>query len=364
MDFLRIFSGLLHFPHSMMLGGKSLKSIVFLLAATFMILSGSPALFAAGDGKGKARSLSAPSSSVKANRAKTATPGKKQKSSGTASRKASGKTAKKRLPTRAKTATRTVTTTAKDEVWRGDPQTLRSSSVLVLAQQSGKVLLAKNPDAQLPIASISKLMTAMVALDAGQDPEEVLVISSADVDGRKGTRSRLPVGTTMTRDTALLLALMSSENRAASALARHYPGGTKAFVAAMNAKARSLGLSRTRFEEPTGLSARNVSTPHDLARLTANAYRYAKIREYSTMAAAHLDLSGTRIVFRNTNTLVQDAKWRIGLSKTGYISESGHCLVMQARLAGKPVVMVLMDASGKTSRTSDANRIKRWILGT
>jgi D-alanyl-D-alanine endopeptidase (penicillin-binding protein 7) len=247
------------------------------------------------------------------------------------------------------------------EDWNDARLSLASASVLVIDQESGQPLLEKNSGAVVPIASISKLMTAMVTLDAHLDMDEVITISDQDVDYLKGTRSRLSVGTAMSRDTALLLALMSSENRAANALARHYPGGLPAFVAAMNAKARALGLTHTHFEEPTGLSVNNVSTARDLARMVAAAHQYAKIREYSTTAGARLDLGHRVLEFNNTNALVKNGQWQIGLSKTGYISEAGRCLVMQARVADKPVVIVLLDSAGKMTRVGDANRIKRWM---
>lgn len=247
------------------------------------------------------------------------------------------------------------------EDWNDARLSLASASVLVIDQESGQPLLEKNSNAVVPIASISKLMTAMVTLDAHLDMDEPITISDQDVDYLKGTRSRLSVGTTMSRDTALLLALMSSENRAANALARHYPGGLPAFVAAMNAKARALGLTHTHFEEPTGLSVNNVSTARDLARMVAAAHQYAKIREYSTTAGARLDLGHRVLEFNNTNALVKNGQWQIGLSKTGYISEAGRCLVMQARVAEKPVVIVLLDSAGKMTRVGDANRIKRWM---
>ncbi|HOI53375.1 MAG TPA: peptidase, partial [Azonexus sp.] len=168
-------------------------------------------------------------------------------------------------------------------------------------------------------------------------------------------------GTTMTRETAMLLALMSSENRAAHALGRHYPGGMRAFVDAMNRKSRALGMFDTRFEEPTGLSSNNVSTAHDLARMVAAAVRYPQIRMFSTTAEAKVELNGRIQQFGNTNSLVRSDNWQIGLSKTGYISEAGRCLVMQAWVAGKPVVIVLLDSQGKATRVGDANRIKRWM---
>ncbi len=245
--------------------------------------------------------------------------------------------------------------------WAGGNPALGSASVLVMDQYSGAPLLEKNAGTVVPIASISKLMTAMVVLDAGLNLNEVITITDEDVDYLKGTRSRLQVGSAMTRDTALLLALMSSENRAANALGRHFPGGLQAFVAAMNRKAWALGMTHTRFEEPTGLSANNVSTARDLARMVAAAHQYPKIREYSTMAEARVDLGHRILDFTNTNALVKNPEWQIGLSKTGYISEAGRCLVMQTWVADKPVVMVLLDSSGKMTRVGDANRIKRWM---
>ena len=242
-----------------------------------------------------------------------------------------------------------------------DRLALYSASALVIDQVTGQSLLDKNSHEVVPIASISKLMTAMVVLDAKLDLNEVINIGEEDVDGLKGTRSRLPVGTTMTRETAMLLALMSSENRAAHTLGRHYPGGMPAFVAAMNRKAQSLGMNSSRFEEPTGLSSNNVSTARDLARMVAAAARYPEIRTFSTTAEAKLELNGRISQFGNTNALVRSENWEIGLSKTGYISEAGRCLVMQARVADKPVVIVLLDSVGKMTRVGDANRIKRWM---
>jgi D-alanyl-D-alanine endopeptidase (penicillin-binding protein 7) len=238
---------------------------------------------------------------------------------------------------------------------------LYSASALVIDQNTGQAMIEKQPDLVVPIASISKLMTAMVVLDAKLDLQEVIAIGDADVDGLKGTRSRLPVGTTMTREAAMLLALMSSENRAAHSLGRHYPGGMPAFVQAMNKKAQALGMYNSRFEEPTGLSSNNVSTAHDLARMVAAAARYPEIRQYSTTAEAKVELNGRIRDFHNTNALVRSDNWEIGVSKTGYISEAGRCLVMQARVADKPVVIVLLDSNGKMTRVGDANRIKRWM---
>ena len=206
-------------------------------------------------------------------------------------------------------------------------------------------------------------MTAMVVLDSSPSLQAPITISDEDVDTLRGSRSRLHVGAVMARETALLLALMSSENRAANALARHYPGGMPAFLAAMNIKAQSLGMRDTHFEDPTGLTSNNVSTARDLAKMVIAAHRYPLIREFSTTSEATVDVGGRELAYRNTNPLVKSAAWDVGLSKTGYINEAGKCLVMQARVADKPVVIVLLDSVGKQTRVGDANRIKRWMEG-
>ncbi len=239
---------------------------------------------------------------------------------------------------------------------------LRSQVALVQDAASGETILEKNAEAVLPIASITKLMTAMVLLDRGLDLQQRVAISSDDLDFMKGTRSRLRAGSVLTRDELLLLALMSSENRAAAALARTYPGGTGSFVAAMNAKARGLGMTDTRFVEPTGLSSANVSSAQDLAKLVRAAHDYPLIREYSTREAATVRAFGGRpLEFRNTNGLVRSQGWDIGLSKTGYIAEAGRCLVMRVRMASRDLVVVLLDSWGKYSRIGDANRIRKWL---
>jgi D-alanyl-D-alanine endopeptidase (penicillin-binding protein 7) len=238
---------------------------------------------------------------------------------------------------------------------------IQSSSALVADQASGSVLFEKNAGAVVPIASITKLMTAMVALDAKPSLAETLTIDEEDVDTLKGTRSRLRVGTQLSREEMLRLALMASENRAASALSRHYPGGRTAFVAAMNHKATELGLTDTRFEDPTGLTAANVSSARDLTRMVAAAHRYPLIREFSTTSEYEVNVGGRPQMFHNTNRLVSSDSWDIGLSKTGYISEAGKCLVMQTWVNHKPLIIVLLDSWGKLTRIGDANRIKRWI---
>jgi len=238
---------------------------------------------------------------------------------------------------------------------------LASSAALVQDQATGAVLYEKNANAVLPIASITKLMTAMVALDANPDLKEILTIDQDDVDTLKGTHSRLSVGTQLSREEMLRLALMSSENRAASALSRHYPGGQKAFVAAMNVKAKTLGLNDTHFFDPTGLTALNVSSPRDLAKMVSAAHQYPLIREFTTTVEEEVNVAGRPQQFHNTNALVKSPAWQIGLSKTGYISEAGRCLVMQAWINSKPTIIVLLDSVGKMTRVGDANRIKRWV---
>lgn len=238
---------------------------------------------------------------------------------------------------------------------------LRSAAVLVQDQSSGEVLFEKNSDAVLPIASITKLMTAMVVLDAKQGLRETIDVSMDEVDMLRGTRSRLAVGTQLPREDMLRLALMSSENRAAASLARHYPGGSAAFIEAMNAKAKQLGLQDTRFFDSTGLNAGNVSSARDLSKMVAAAAKYPLIREFSTSAEYTVDIAGRPRAFHNTNALVRNSEWEIGVSKTGFISEAGRCLVMQAWLNHKPMIIVLLDSWGKLSRIGDANRIKRWL---
>lgn len=238
---------------------------------------------------------------------------------------------------------------------------VQSSAALVVDQNDGDMLYQKNAQVAVPIASITKLMTAMVVLDANLQMSQPVIITDDDVDYVRRSRSRLQVGSAMTRETALLLALMSSENRAANALARHYPGGRQAFVRAMNAKAKNLGMTRTRFEDPTGLSSNNVSTAVDLGKMVLAAYQYPQIREFSTVPEAFVDVGGSELAYHNTNPLVKSAAWNVGLSKTGFIHEAGKCLVMQVRVANRSVVIVLLDSNGGKARVQDANRIKRWM---
>jgi serine-type D-Ala-D-Ala endopeptidase (penicillin-binding protein 7) len=241
------------------------------------------------------------------------------------------------------------------------PSSLRSSSVIVFDASTGEVVIDKNADVVVPIASITKLMTAMVILDRGLELDQRIVLSRDDVDARKGTKSRLRNGAVLTRDELLLLALMSSENKAAAALGRTYPDGYGAFVTAMNEKAQALGMSDSRFTDATGLSPLNVSSARDLVKLVNAAHGYPLIREYSTRSRASVKVYGRPLAFGNTNGLVRSAHWNIGLSKTGYISEAGRCLVMRVQMASKDVVVVLLDSWGKNSRVGDANRIKKWL---
>jgi D-alanyl-D-alanine endopeptidase (penicillin-binding protein 7) len=243
-----------------------------------------------------------------------------------------------------------------------DPLRLKSSVALVLDQDTGEVLFEKNSRAVLPIASVTKLMTALVVTEAQQSFDEVLEISAADGDSEKHTSSRLRRGTKLTRGDALLLALMASENRAAAALGRNYVGGTPAFVAAMNRKARELGMSDSRFADSTGLSSGNVSSANDLARLVTAAYANPVIRQYSTQSAHTVKVGRRPLQFRSSNLLIRSPKdWQIGLQKTGYTSEAGRCLVMQAVVDDRPVVMVFLDSFGKLTRFADANRVRRWL---
>ena len=242
-----------------------------------------------------------------------------------------------------------------------DPLSLRSGSALVVDEGTGRILLSKNADIARPIASLTKLMTAAVILDAHQTMDQVIEITDADIDTLKWSASRLRPGTKLTREEMLKLALMSSENRAAHALARNYPGGLAAFISAMNAKARALGMNSTRYVEPTGLSPQNESTAHDLALLVKAAYHYPLISDFSTHPESEVDVGQRTLQFRNTDHLVFNRGWDILLQKTGYINEAGHCLVLQTKFEGRRVIVVLLDAWGKYSHFGDAQRIRTWL---
>jgi D-alanyl-D-alanine endopeptidase (penicillin-binding protein 7) len=238
---------------------------------------------------------------------------------------------------------------------------LKSGVALVLDQETNEILFSKNSQAVLPIASLTKLMTALVVTEAKQPLDEVLNVTQDDVDTEKHSGSRLRVGTQLTRGEMLHLALMSSENRAAHSLGRHYPGGLDAFVRAMNEKAKTLGMADTKYVEPTGLSSRNQSSARDLATLVNAAHQHQIIRELSTSPEYQVAVGNRQMQFRNTNMLVRNPSWEIGLQKTGYITEAGRCLVMQAQLAGRKLIMVFLDSAGTHSRIGDAERVRKWL---
>lgn len=242
-----------------------------------------------------------------------------------------------------------------------DPLDLKSSVALVMDQDTREVLISKNDGAVLPIASLTKLMTGLVITEARLPMNEMIVISQDDVDTEKGSRSRLKVGAELSRGELMHLALMSSENRAAHALGRTYPGGLAAFVQLMNAKAQALGMKDTRYVEPTGLSSKNQSSAKDLATLVAAAYTEPQLRELTTSPGHAVEVANRTLQYNNTNRLVHNPSWDIGIQKTGYISEAGQCLVMQAKVAGRKLIMVFLDSSGKYTRLADAERVRRWV---
>ncbi len=238
---------------------------------------------------------------------------------------------------------------------------LKSNAVYVLDESNAAVVLSRQSDVAMPIASITKLMTALVVLDAGQPLDETVEITAEDRAGTRGTFSRLEVGARLTRADLMHLALMASENRAAFALGRSYPGGLAACVEAMNAKARALGMKSTRFVEPTGLSSDNVASSEDLARLVQAAAQSPTIQEYSTDPSYAVPVRRRTVEFRNTDALVRNPTWNIIVQKTGYIAEAGRCLVMKAIFEGRSVVIVLLDSAGKYTRVADARRIRKWL---
>jgi len=326
--------------------------ILFAALLSLVLVQGglSPALAASSKTTSKATTSASSKASQKKAVAKTSTRKAKQSTAKRATKKV---VAKRSAPAAEESAELALDS-------KGNPL-LKSSAFYVANQATGEVLLEKNGGAVVPIASITKLMTAMVVLEASPSLSEELTIDEEDIDQLKGTGSRLSLGTRMTREELLRLALMSSENRAASTLARHYPGGLPAFVNAMNIKARLLSMTDTRFHDSTGLNPANVSSPRDLARLVAAASRYPLIREFSTTAERYVEVRGRQLRFGNTNSLVKNPDWEISVSKTGYISEAGRCLVMQAWINQQPVVIVLMDSVGRYTRTADAQRVRKWI---
>jgi D-alanyl-D-alanine endopeptidase (penicillin-binding protein 7) len=238
---------------------------------------------------------------------------------------------------------------------------VRSAAVLVVDGNNSEVIFERKPTQVAPIASITKLMTALVVVDGQQPLDEVIKITAADVWKGKGAFSRLAVGTKLTRKDLLILALMASENRAAQTLARNYPGGKAAFVKTMNIKARALGMTQTRFADASGLSSLNVSSPRDLAKLVIAVSRDSRISEFSTLRSHDVRLGKSVFQYRNTNLLIGKADWEIQVQKTGFTNDAGECLVMQATIGERPVVMVLLNSFGKLTRTADARRIRKWM---
>lgn len=310
------------------------------------------------------KSQQAKKASAKKAPAKTASSKKSASSKKTASAK-KGSTRKSTIRARTRTVRASAAATAAMPPAAASPAAeaaaLRSSTAYVQDLETSTVLFAKNENVVRPIASISKLMTALVVVDANLPMDEMIEITDDDVDTLKHTTSRLRVGTVLSRGDMLHLALMSSENRAAHALGRNYPGGMPAFVAAMNAKARSLGMLNTRFVEPTGLSSENVSSPRDLARMLRAASQRPLIHRYSTDTEYEVEINNRTQTFRNTNLLVRKPDWDIKVSKTGFINEAGECLVMLARINGRDMAIVLLDSQGKLSRIGDAVRIRRIV---
>ena len=242
-----------------------------------------------------------------------------------------------------------------------DQLELKSSVALVIDQDTREVLFSKNDSAVLPIASLTKLMSGLIVIEGKLPMDEMIEITQDDVDTEKGSRSRLRIGTSLSRGELLHLSLMASENRAAHALGRTYPGGMPTFVALMNAKAKALGMKDSSYVEPTGLSSRNQSSANDLARLVTVAYNDPMLRELSTSPGRQVAVGNRTLSYNNTNRLVKNPDWNIGLQKTGYISEAGQCLVMQTKIAGRKLIMVFLDSAGKLSRIGDAERVRRWV---
>jgi D-alanyl-D-alanine endopeptidase (penicillin-binding protein 7) len=242
-----------------------------------------------------------------------------------------------------------------------DALMLRSSVAYVIDQNSGEALFDKNSRAVVPIASITKLMTSMVVLDSKEPMTDQIEVTDEDRDYEKNTGSRLSVGSVLSREDMLHIALMASENRAAAALSRYFPGGRPAFLAAMNAKAKQLGMTDTHFENPTGLTSQNVSSARDLVKMVNAAYQYPLIRKFSTDHSYEVYTGKRSLAYNSTNALVRNPTWDIGLQKTGFINEAGECLVMQATIHGRPMIMVLLDSSGKYSRFADATRLRTWL---
>lgn len=349
---------------------KLIKSLCMLISAS--VIAYTPLSFAASNTKESKSTSSAKKSSSKKDTSTAKSKKPSNSKTSTASKSKKNQNSKVIYTSRNKNISKAAIADARKDVQvtravaaRIDPDNpgLQSSGVLILNEQNGEVLFEKNADSIIPIASITKLMTAMVVLDARLPLNELISITEADVDSLKNTSSRLQVGTTLTRGEMLLLALMSSENRAASALGHHFPGGKDAFLRKMNEKAAQLGMRNSRFYDSTGLTPHNVSTPRELALMVKAAQRYPEIHQFSTSSEYTFasNMRGNMLTYRNTNPLVKDADWDIGVSKTGFINEAGRCIVMQAMINNKPVVMVLMDSNGKYTRIGDVQRVRKWI---
>ena len=292
------------------------------------------------------------------------TTAKKSKSSMVVSRKAVKIVAKRRSVVRIATPARPSYGQLAGLHGQQDLLDLKSSVALVIDQETREVLFSKNDSAVLPIASLTKLMTGLLISEAHLPMDEMITITQDDVDTEKHSSSRLRVGTVLSRGELLHLALMSSENRASHALGRTYPGGLGAFVKQMNSRARVLGMGDTSYVEPTGLSSRNQSSAKDLATLVTVAYNDPVLRELSTSPGHQVAVGNRTLQYNNTNRLVKNPDWDIGLQKTGYISEAGQCLVMQTKIAGRKLIMVFLDSAGKLSRLGDAERVRRWVEST
>jgi len=240
---------------------------------------------------------------------------------------------------------------------------VRSLKAIVVNQNTGEVIYEKKADAKASIASLTKLMTAMVVLDSGMDLNKKITLTKADIDRVKRTTSRLPIGVKLSRYELLKAALISSDNRAAFALSRSYPSGRKGFINAMNVKAIQLGMQKSQFRDPTGLDKRNISTAKDLLKLVRAAYQYSVIRELTTTPSESIKIGNKRnsIGFNNTNPLVRKGVWDIGLSKTGFIREAGRCLVLQTVIDGEPIIIILLNSYGKLTRFADVKRIRNWM---
>jgi D-alanyl-D-alanine endopeptidase (penicillin-binding protein 7) len=336
-------AGSIHAPLWLVVGDKTLKHFLHVLALSALALLVTPAVSEAGPARGKIVKKAHASGAPK-RVARTFVSGVKRKS-----------VVRVAAPPRPSFGQLAGLHAMHDEL------DLKSSVALVIDQDTREVLFSKNDSAVLPIASLTKLMTGLVVTEARLPMDETLTITQDDVDTEKGSGSRLRVGTTLSREEALHLALMSSENRAAHALGRTYPGGLSAFVALMNSKARALGMKDTVYVEPTGLSSRNQSSAKDLATLVQVAYRDPVLREFSTSHGVQVAVGNRTLQYNNTNRLVKNPEWEIGLQKTGYISEAGQCLVMQAKIAGRKLIMVFLDSAGKLSRLGDAERVRRWV---